>query len=637
MLSHNDSPPNDQETPVTRHQVLLISQYFPPEPTGIVQELAESLVEHGLDVTVLTGYPNYPYGRLYDGYQMKLWSKERVGNVNVIRLPLYCAHGRNGIARAINLSSFALSVALIGPWVSPKVDAIHVYQLVTVGSAARWLSFLRRIPMTIEVQDLWPDTLSATGMVDTGLALRLVGWFANRVYRSASHVRVISDGFRSALAKRGVAGKRLHVIPNWVDTELYCPESVDNELAKSVSMQGKFNVVFAGAIGLAQNLTTVIEAAEMLSSETMIQFVIIGDGSELDNLKSQVATRGLTNVRFIDRQPVSEMSRYYAISDVLLLHLRSTPLFEMTIPHKVYSYLACGKPVLAAIGGEAANVVTESGAGLVCPSDNPNAMVSGIRELYAMTPKQREELGRAGRQAALTKYSRMLLTGRVADMIRSAIADNRSSRHFLFDCTRRAVDIAVSILLLAILSPLLGLLALCVRIFLGSPVLFSQLRPGRHGKPFLMRKFRTMSDELDQNGNLKSDSERLGKFGTLLRSTSLDELPELWNVLRGDMSLVGPRPLLMQYLPLYSERQRRRHDVRPGVTGWAQINGRNAISWEEKFELDVWYVENRTLKLDLKILWMTLWQVLRRDGVSAEAHVTMPAFKGSETSNEGTA
>jgi len=186
----------------------------------------------------------------------------------------------------------------------------------------------------------------------------------------------------------------------------------------------------------------------------------------------------------------------------------------------------------------------------------------------------------------------------------------------------------VAFFALVLLSPLLLLLAVWIRLTMGSPVLFRQTRPGLHGRPFTMYKFRTMTDARDSQGNLLPDEQRLTKFGRFLRSTSLDELPELINVLKGEMSLVGPRPLLMKYLDRYTPEQLRRHEVRPGVTGWAQVNGRNAISWEEKFKLDVWYVDNWNLWLDIKILFLTLVKVFRREGISHGAQATMPEFKG---------
>ncbi len=193
---------------------------------------------------------------------------------------------------------------------------------------------------------------------------------------------------------------------------------------------------------------------------------------------------------------------------------------------------------------------------------------------------------------------------------------------------KRSVDVLLALIALTALAVPMLLLALIVRYKIGSPVLFSQVRPGLHGRPFRMLKFRSMTEGRDSNGNLLHDSLRLSPFGLWLRSTSLDELPELWNVLKGDMSLVGPRPLLMEYLPLYSAEQARRHEVRPGITGWAQVNGRNALRWEDKFNLDVWYVDNRNFWLDLKILWLTVNKVVAREGISSSGEVTMSKFQG---------
>ncbi len=196
---------------------------------------------------------------------------------------------------------------------------------------------------------------------------------------------------------------------------------------------------------------------------------------------------------------------------------------------------------------------------------------------------------------------------------------------------KRAFDVVVSALALIVLSPILLVVALLVRLKLGRPVFFTQERPGLHGRPFTLVKFRTMRDSPSDPTDGSADGERLDPFGSKLRSTSLDELPELWNVLRGDMSLVGPRPLLMHYLPLYTERQGRRHEVRPGVTGWAQINGRNATPWPERLEMDVWYVENRSFLLDLKILALTIPRALQRSGVSQEGQATVEYFTGTQT------
>lgn len=198
---------------------------------------------------------------------------------------------------------------------------------------------------------------------------------------------------------------------------------------------------------------------------------------------------------------------------------------------------------------------------------------------------------------------------------------------------KRLLDIIIASIALILLSPLYAFVAYKVKKKLGSPVLFRQVRPGLHGKPFEMIKFRTMKDAVDAQGNPLPDSERLTPFGKMLRSSSLDEMPELWNVIKGDMSIVGPRPLLMEYLPLYSPEQAKRHLVRPGMTGHAQVNGRNAISWEEKFKLDTWYVENQSIWLDFKIMFKTVHKVLAKDDISAEGEATMTKFTGTKTDN----
>jgi sugar transferase EpsL len=194
---------------------------------------------------------------------------------------------------------------------------------------------------------------------------------------------------------------------------------------------------------------------------------------------------------------------------------------------------------------------------------------------------------------------------------------------------KRLFDLSAAVLGLLVISPLLFVLALLVRVVHGAPVLFRQQRPGYKGRPFTLYKFRTMTDRTAPDGNLLPDSERITRLGRFLRSTSLDELPELYNVLRGEMSLVGPRPLLMQYLERYSTEQMRRHDVAPGITGWAQVNGRNALTWDEKFILDVWYVDHWSFWLDIRILFLTLWKIIKREGISQPGHATMEEFRGN--------
>ena len=201
---------------------------------------------------------------------------------------------------------------------------------------------------------------------------------------------------------------------------------------------------------------------------------------------------------------------------------------------------------------------------------------------------------------------------------------------------KRLFDFIIALILLVVLAPIIAITAVIIRINIGSPIVFKQQRPGLHGKPFYIYKLRTMTDERDSAGTLLPDEQRITRLGLIIRKLSIDELPQLLNVLKGELSLVGPRPLLMEYLDKYTPEQARRHDVKPGITGWAQVNGRNAISWEEKFKLDVWYVDNQSFWLDIKILWLTALKVIKRDGVNQQGHVTMTKFEGSRSYSQNT-
>lgn len=619
-------------------RVLLLTQWYPPEPVSILAELAESLQDAGHNVTVLTGFPNYPSGRIYPGYKQRWYFKERLGRIDVIRVPLYADHGTSALKRILNYISFALSAALIGVWVIPRVDVIHVYHPpLTIGLPAILLSRIFRVPFTYEIQDMWPETLRATGMLNNERVLRLVGWVAKRIYDRAARIRVISQGFRDNLIAKGVAPEKISVISNWVDVDHYRPVPRDERRAEELGFAGRIDIMFAGTIGLAQDLASVLEAARKLQDLPMVQFVIVGDGVDLPRLQQMAQQNGLTNVRFLGRRPADEMPSLYALADGLLIHLRNDPLFNITIPHKLFSYMASAKPVLAAIGGEAAKIVAEGRAGLSCAPGDPEAIERMIRQFCELNESERSRMGENGRRLACDRYGRQTTTQRISDMLVEAVSKPRLARATVARgaWAKRLFDIVVASVMLVLLSPLLLLIALAVWITMGSPILFRQRRPGLHHQIFTLYKFRTMRTA-DRNGVPLPDSQRMTRLGHWLRASSLDELPELINVIRGDMSLVGPRPLLPEYLDLYTPEQKRRHDVRPGITGWAQVNGRNAISWERKFELDVWYVDHRTFWLDIKILILTVWHVFSRKDISHPDHATMPVFQGSQAIGERT-
>jgi glycosyltransferase involved in cell wall biosynthesis len=403
-------------------KIILLTQWYPPEPANLIGALAESIQQAGHKITVLTGFPNYPSGEIYPGYKIKLWQREEIGGVPVIRFPLYPNHDQSSLKRALNYTSFSQSVAMLAPWLAQKPDVIHVYSPPLTSAWPGWLlSRWWKVPFTYEIQDLWPETLKATGMLNNERMLRLIGWFADRVYRRAAAIRVISPGFRENLISKGVPAEKIHVISNWVDADQQPPQAPDPQLAASLGLAGRFNVMFAGTQGFAQGLDTVLAAAVQLQDMPQVQIVFVGSGADSDRLHQICQQRAISNVKFLGRFPSEEMPRMYALADVLLVHLRADPLFRITIPHKIFDYLSSGKPVLAAMEGDSAAVITQANAGLICPPGDPPALAEAVRRFAAMSDAERLSLGANGRRLVVEEYNRPRLAGQVIEMLESVM------------------------------------------------------------------------------------------------------------------------------------------------------------------------------------------------------------------------
>ena len=394
-------------------RILTLSQRYEPEPGVICTALGKELKSRGHDVTAITGFPNYPGGKLFPGYRIRWRQREQIDGINVLRLPLYPDHSYSAPRRIMNYSSFAASATLIGPWLSGKADVMWVYHPpLTVGIPAWWIGLLRRIPFIFEVQDMWPETLRATGMFHSRKGTAMISALARFIYERASAITVISPGFKRNLVDKGVATEKIHVIPNWADEKIFRPLARDEKFAAAHGMSGKFNVVFGGNVGAAQALDNVLAAAALLKEAPLIQFVIIGGGIAREGLVRRCREMGLTNVIFIDRQPFEKMPRFFAQADVLLVHLKNDPLFEITIPSKTIAYLACGRPVICAVAGDAAEVIKKSGAGLVCPPEDPWALAVAAMDLASMNQGERARLGESGRRAYLAEFTKNVLVNR---------------------------------------------------------------------------------------------------------------------------------------------------------------------------------------------------------------------------------
>lgn len=622
---------NCPSTAPVRPRLILLKQHFDPEPTIKGAKFARRLDELGFDVEVVTGFPNYPGGKVYDGYRIRPIQNQIIDGATITRLALYPSHDKSRIGRVLNYVSFFFSATIYLTFFARRADVLYAYHPpLTVGMAAILARFFRRMPVVLDVQDMWPDTLRATGMMNSKHLLRLVGVFCRWTWRNVDRISVLSPGFRNLLIQRGIPAERITVIPNWADEVAVAESSATRP--EAMSHPNRFRVLFAGNMGAAQALDAVLDAAALAEDQPDVEFYFLGGGIESDRLKARAKAEGLTNVQFLPRVPMSEVGAYLAAADVLLVHLKADPLFSITIPSKTQAYMAAGKPVIMAVEGDAAELITQSSGGIVVPPEDPQALSDAIRQLAALSPDALAEMGDRSRRFYEAHLSFLKGTQTLSDLLHGLVPTDRArQRPSRRTPVKRAVDVVLSAIGLLVLSPIFLALWLLVRAQMGGPALFRQMRPGLHGQPFVMIKFRTMRDVVGPDGQPLSNADRLTPFGKWLRGTSLDELPELWNVLKGDMSLVGPRPLLLEYLPLYSPEQARRHEVRPGITGLAQIRGRNAISWEEKFKLDVSYVDNQSLILDLRILIETFGKVALGTGVNKSKTTTMDKFEGTPT------
>lgn len=400
-------------------RLLILTQYYPPEPHLIPHEIAKELISRGHDVTVVTGFPNHPQGKIFDGYSQKLFQWSEVDGVRVLRVPLFPDHSLSPLRRIASYLSFAFSASVLAPVLAPKADAIFVYHTPSVAIPAWWLGVLRRIPFIFNVQDIYPESLSTLNMSEKGFLYRAAEGFVKFVYRKSSEITVISHGFKDNVVSKGIPAEKVHVIRTWADEKNYRPVAKDESLSQQWGFEGCFNILFAGNMGLPQGLGNVLDAAALLADLSQVRFVFIGDGTTKEELMQRAVDKRLDNVVFIPRQPASLMAKFYSLADVLLVHLADEPIFKITIPAKTQSYLACGKPLLMSIGGEAANLVTEARAGISVRPSDPSELAGAVRKFIEMSPDERHEMGERGKKyfqenlslkVSIGEYERLFLS-----------------------------------------------------------------------------------------------------------------------------------------------------------------------------------------------------------------------------------
>jgi lipopolysaccharide/colanic/teichoic acid biosynthesis glycosyltransferase len=449
--------------------------------------------------------------------------------------------------------------------------------------------------------------------------------------RCATRVRCVGPSLRDKSIALGIVRREKTVVlgygtSNGIDAGQFAsaPETA-TATARRRSMLGMPAnapiVGFVGRLTRDKGIVELLQAFELLKAKIPgVCLLLVGDFEQGDPVSA-------LDRQHIEQDPnifhpgfVSDTGPYYHLMDVLAL-----PTYREGFPGVPLEAGAAGKPVVTTNATGAVDSVIDGETGFVVPVGDALSLASALAAILS-DPVVADRMGKAGQERVLRNFSRELVMDATVEQYRELLQSHSGRQCGWQLGLKRLLDITVSFVGLLVLMPVFLLVAGLVLLTMGGPVLFRQQRPGKLQAPFTVLKFRTMGCQTDAAGRLLPDDERLTALGRLLRATSLDELPQLWNVLRGELSLVGPRPLLMQYLSRYTPDQMRRHEVLPGITGWAQINGRNALSWEQKFQHDIWYVDHWSLGLDLQILARTLWQVIRRDGIAQAGHATMPEF-----------
>jgi colanic acid biosynthesis glycosyl transferase WcaI len=408
-------------------RILIVTQYFWPEVFRI-NDLALGLRERGHEVTVYTGKPNYPDGRFFAGYGFFGRAREDFHGVRVLRVPLVPRGEGGSLTLFFNFLSFALFASLLAPFrCRGPFDAILVYEPspVTVGLPAVLLKWLKRAPVLFWAQDLWPETLTATGAVRSRWILALVDRLVRFIYRRCDLVLVQSRAFTPHVQAQGVPAERIRYYPNSAE-ELYRAVTVEPGAPERRLLPEGFHVMFAGNIGAAQDFETIVAAAEQLKQQRDIGWVILGDGRLYGWLEQEIERRGLKDtVRLLGRHPVESMPRFFALADALLVTLRNEPVFSLTVPTKLQSYLACGRPIVAALDGEGARVVEESGAGIAVRAGAAAALAEAVRKLHRTPPAERASMGRRGREYFERHFERKLLLDRLDQWIREIVKVRR--------------------------------------------------------------------------------------------------------------------------------------------------------------------------------------------------------------------
>ncbi len=597
-------------------KILCIVQYFSTRDGNSGTrgfEFARRFVRAGHEVTVLTSASAYSHL----AGQTEWIRRQNVEGIDVISLGIGYAQRMSYVRRAVSFALFLVASTLYGIFL-PRRDLVFATSTpLSVGLTGAIISMARGVPFVFEVRDLWPRAPIEMGVIRNPVLKTLLLFVEGWIYRRSTRVCALSPGIAEGVIARGVSPERVRVVPNASDADL-APKRVDRSaVRRRFGLPADcFLVVYAGALGPANNLGEILEAARLLEKQgaKRPRFLILGEGSESENLKGRAKTLGLSNVVFGGSFTRSEAAEIIAAADLGVTCFSDLPVLQTNSPNKFFDYMALGVGQMVTTRGWMRDVIEESGGGFFWPPGKPEVAAEKILELEKK-PERLAAMKKAAKRLAAKRFERGMLSEKLLGLFHEAVREPLGGWPIWW---QGAFDRTTSLAGLLILSPAFLAIALAIRKEDGGPVFFRPERIGLGGRRFAMFKFRTMIPGATKEGlglNVSEGDERITNIGRFLRKWSLDELPQLLNVFLGDMRLVGPRPALAEHAGRYTPEQTGRLRVRPGITGWAQVNGRNLLSWDEKIGLDLWDVGHRSFLVDLRILAKTLRVVLRREGL----------------------
>ena len=608
-------------------RVAFLTHYFPPEvgaPQARLFELAKRLVEKGDDVTVLTGFPNYPTGVISEGYRGRLAMEEQIEGIRVVRRWVYATPNSGFAKRIANHFSFVASsltaLRALGP-----ADVLFVESPpLAIGIAALAFSTIKRAPFVLNISDVWPRSAVELGALRNQAAIDAAEMLERHLYSRATRVTVPTAGILDGLAARGVRREKLVLLSNGVDVDVYSPRVPDAELARQLGLAGRKVFLYAGTHGLSQGLDVVLEAAKRTTNPDVL-YVLTGEGAEKAALGEKADRERIGNVVFLPNQPKAVMPALLSLAYATVVTLKALDVFRSARPTKMYESMAAGKPIVASLWGEAADMVQQAGCGVVTPPEDAAALASAVDALAA-DPVLAREMGERGRAHVVEHFNRATIAATLRDVLAQSAAEGAAARR---DRRDRFLDLAVALPALAVAAPVIAASAIAIKLDSPGPVFYHGDRVGRNGVPFRIHKLRTMRTGAESVGPAvtAADDPRVTRAGRILRRTKLDELPQLFNVIRGEMSLVGPRPEHPAYVARYTPHERRLLTVRPGITGPATLayideeeslrGGQAEATYLQtvlprKLQLELDYLQTATPATRIAILLRTAAAMLRR-------------------------